>query len=126
MIITTQPDANDNDKWQAEDLPTLPSSTPVPLNQEGNLDTLNPPLCLFPHILYTNNTTHGVGEAVTLHQGRALFPTSRVCIEGLSEREKHEAELAQAVYNARFQVNKRRVSMGPNSPTGGKLAMAQG
>ena len=128
IIMMTQPEANDKEKWQAEDLSTLPSSPSIPPSGKENLDTLNPPLCLFPHILYINNTKqHGsVSETVTLHQGHALFPTSRVCIEGLLERKKHKEELAKAVLDAQFQFHKRRVSMGPNSPTGGRFAMAQG
>ena len=123
ITITSQPEPQDKAKWQADDLSTLDEEPSIPPDEKLDTASLKP-LCLFPQILHTKAT----GEKATLHQGRALFPTSRVCIEGLLEKNRNEKELEQALLKTRFQYNARRISFstGPGSPGGGRFAMLPG
>ena len=54
-----------------------------------------------------------------MHQGVALFPTSRVCREGLLEKRKLEEELEREISDAR----KRRMSVSRGRQGGGKVEM---
>lgn len=132
ITITTEPPSPpDESAWLAQDITTLPPlaspSTSIPSNPPN---PTTPPLCLFPLILHkppsgpslTTTTTTAAADPTTttttiIHQGRALYPSSRACVEGSREKSSHEDDLAQALSDARSRVNKRRISV-PLSPSG--------
>ncbi|KAL8877002.1 MAG: hypothetical protein Q9198_004899 [Flavoplaca austrocitrina] len=112
FVVEKYPDHSDKENWQAEDIRGFEN---VSMPPDEKIDTPSiTPLCLFPHILQTTSE----GESVRVHQGSALFPTSHVWVQALSEKKEHEEELAKAVSDARWKVNARRMSSsaGPNSP----------
>ena len=121
IVVVKQPDPSDQEKWQAEDMRGF-GEAPIPPGEKINTTGVEP-LCLFPNILQITSR----GEAMVLHQGSALFPTSHVWIQGTLEKEEHEEELAKAVLDARSKVNARRSSFpaGPNNPTGGGFPLTQ-
>lgn len=122
ILIVKQPDASDKEEWQAEDMSGL-GETSIPPGHE-RIDAKGvEPLCLFPSILHINPQ----GERAVLHQGSALFPTSRVCTQAILEKSRHEEELEKELLDARSRFHARRISVpsGPNSPMGGRVAMAQ-
>ena len=116
VFVYRQPDLRDQESWQAEDIEVSgeASSAKVDISDMK-------PLCLFPSIFQITPQ----GEAALVQHGSALFPTSRVWIEALSEKKEHEEERAKAVLEVESKYRARRTSYptGPNSPLRNKSAV---
>ena len=117
IVVQRHPNPSDEERWHAEDIQGLEEAS-IPSDMKIDSKSIQPH-CIFPNILRITPC----GETVVLHQGRALFPTSRVWIHGMLEQKEHDEELAKAMSDARSKVSARRTSFptGPNSPTAGKF-----
>ncbi len=121
VIVEARPNPSDNKNWYAEDLQTAggPSTSPT-----GKIDlTSIEPLCIFPNITQLISPT----KSVLLHRGNAVFPTSKIWIQGILEQKEHEEELKKEMLAARSKVNARRTSglTSPSSPMEGKFSTTQ-
>ena len=108
--IKRQPDPNNKTNWQTDEKDILQNSSPPAA--ETTVDPILTPLCLFPHISQTNSQE---GKEVLIHHGSALFPSSYIWTQAISEKKELEEEVERAVQEARSKVNQRRVSI-PASP----------
>ena len=115
--IRRQPDPNNKTNWHADekDIPQNSSLRAA----ETTVDPTLTPLCLFPHISQTNSQE---GKKVLIHHGTALFPSSYVWAQAISERKEHEEEVERAVQEARSKANQRRPSV-PASPVSGFMML---
>ena len=121
VVVEARLHPSDNNEWHAEDLQTAGDASPPPT---GRIDTTGiKPFCVFPHIVQFTSPD----KSVLLHRGSALFPTSRVWIQGMLEQKEHDEELEKAMLAAKSECYARRTSglVSPNSPMGGKFPTAQ-
>ena len=121
VVVEARPNPSDNNNWYAEDIQSAGEASPP---QIGKIDvTRIEPICMFPNIIQFTSPN----KSVLLHQGSAVFPTSRVWIRGMLEQKEHEEELKKELSAARSKVNARRTSglTSPNSPMGGKFPTTQ-
>ena len=113
--IKRQPDANDKADWQHTADNDTPQASTLPAGETTVYPRLTP-LSLFPRISQVRE-----GKEVLIHQGSALFPSSHVWTQAISERKEHEEEMERALQEVRSKVNSRRVSVpaSPGSTVGG-------
>ena len=115
--IKRQPDPNNKTNWQTDEK-DIPQNSSLPA-AETTVDPTLTPLCLFPHISQTNSQE---GKKLLIHHGIALFPSSNVWAEAISEKKEHEEEVERAMQEARSKVNQRRASV-PPSPVSGFMML---
>ena len=116
IIIKQQADPNDKINWHSADS-DIPQNTALPAADSGLNPTLTA-LCLFPHI---SQIRPQESKEALIHHGTALFPSSYVWTQAISEKKEHEEEVERAMQEARSKVNSRRVSVpaSPGSVAGG-------
>ena len=121
VVVEARPSPSDNNKWHAEDIQSAGEASPPPIKK---IDlTRIKSLCIFPNIVQFTSPN----KSVLLHRGSAVFPTSKVWIQGMLEQKEHDEELEKETLAVRSKVNARRTSglTSPNSPIGGKISTTQ-
>ena len=121
VVVEARPSPSDNNKWYAEDIQSVGEASPQ-LIKKIDLTSIKP-FCIFPNIIQLTSPN----KTVLLHRGSAVFPTSKVWIQGMSEQKEHDEELEKEMLAVRSKVNARRTSglTSPNSPIGGKFSTTQ-
>ena len=121
VVVEARPSLSDNNKWHAEDIQSAGEASPPPIKK---IDlTRIKPFCIFPNIVQFTSPN----KSVLLHRGSAVFPTSKVWIQGMLEQKEHDEELEKEMLAVRSKFNARRTSglTSPNSPIGGKFSTTQ-